>query len=284
MAYIYILYLYIVNLFYYINKGYMTENKDVKSKKDLVIEKIKGKRPEGNFEDEEFIYASINEDYDDYDKELARYKEQEDAIANMYSADPRSAVFMADWKNGEDPVIGLVRKFGVEIRDILDDPEMQEKIAEANKEYLDRVTENQKLEEEYQKNLAQSIETITKFQEEQGYTDEQVDKAFEWLMQILQDGVIGKFTPEVVEMALKAQNYDNDVAQAEAEGEVKGRNAKIEERLRIKERGDGTAQLDGKNGRVGASSVPSMGAIDRYGDGMSNIWERGGEKRKKYNS
>ena len=30
--------------------------KDVKSKKDLVIEKIKGKRPEGNFEDEEYLF------------------------------------------------------------------------------------------------------------------------------------------------------------------------------------------------------------------------------------
>lgn len=261
----------------------MAENEDVKSAKDLVIEKIKGKRPEGNFEDEEYIYASINEDFDEYDNELAKYKEQEDALSNMFTKDPRSAIFLSKWRNGEDPTIGLVREFGVEIRDILDDPDMQEKIAEANKEYLDRVTENKKLEEEYQANLAESIETIAKFQEEQGYTDEQVDQAFEWLMQILQDGVIGKFSPEVVEMALKAQNYDNDVAQAEAEGEVKGRNARIEEKLRVKGRGDGTAQLDGKNGRVGATSVPSMGAIDRYGDGMSNIWERGGEKRKKYN-
>lgn len=261
----------------------MAENEDVKSKKDLVIEKIKGKRPDGNFDDEEFIYASINEDYDEYDNELAGYREREDAMAKMFGSDPRSAAFLTDWRNGEDPTIGLVRKFGVEIRDILDDPEMQEKIAEANKEYLDRVTENQKLEEEYAKNLEESINTIQTFQEEQGYTDEQVDQAFEWLMQTLHDGVIGKFSPEVIEMALKAQNYDNDVAQAEAEGEVKGRNAKIEEKLRTKGRGDGTAQLDGKNGRVGATSVPSMGAIDRYGDGMSNIWERGGEKRKKYN-
>jgi hypothetical protein len=261
----------------------MAENEDVKSKKDLVIKKLKGKRPEGNFEDEEFVYSSISEDFDEYENELAGYKEREGALSKMFTQDPRSATFLTDWRNGEDPTIGLVRKFGVEIKDVLDDPEMQEKIAEANKEYLDRVTENQKLEEEYAKNLEESIGNIQKFQEEQGYTDEQVDQAFEWLMQILHDGVIGKFSPEVIEMALKAQNYDNDVAQASAEGEVKGRNARIEETLRTKGKGDGTANIGGKTGKFNGAPTPSLGAIDKYADGIQNIWERGGEKRRTIN-
>jgi hypothetical protein len=28
--------------------------------------------------------------------------------------------------------------------------------------------------------------------------------------------------------------------------------------------------------------MPDLGAIGRYGQGYENIWERGGEKRKKY--
>lgn len=261
----------------------MAEKEKDKTKRDVTLERLQVKYPDANFEDDEALFGQINDDYDSYDNEISELKEREESFSNMLSSDPRSAAFLMDWKNGEDPAVGLVRKFGIEIKDVLDDPDMQEQIAEANKEYLDRVAKEQELEEMYQANLNESLASISAIQEEKGYTDEQVDKAFDWLMNIIQEGVVGKFTPEVIEMALKAQNYDNDVAQAEAEGEVKGRNAKIEEKLRTKGRGDGTAQLDGKNGRVGATSVPSMGAIDRYGDGMSNIWERGGEKRKKYN-
>lgn len=236
----------------------MAEDNANKSKRDITLERLKVKYPDGNFEDDEAIFSQINDDYDSYDNELATYKEHEKGLADMFSADPRSAAFLTDWRNGEDPVVGLVRKFGVEIKDVLDDPEMQEKIAEANKEYLDRVAQEKELEETYQANLAESLETISSIQEEKGYSDEQIDQAFEWLMGVIQDGVIGKFTPEIIDMAMKAQNYDADVAQAEAEGEVRGRNAKIEEKLRTRKAGDGLVALEGNNGNTGSRKPQSM--------------------------
>ncbi len=77
---------------------------------------------------------------------------------------------------------------------------------------------------------------------------------------------------------LKAQNYDADVEQAQMEGEVAGRNAKIEERLRKSRKGDGTAVLDGKNGKV-SQPKRDLGALDRYDSERKSIFERGGEKR-----
>lgn len=263
----------------------MAEDNANKSKRDITLERLKVKYPDGNFEDDEAIFSQINDDYDSYDNELATYKEHEKGLADMFSADPRSAAFLTDWRDGEDPVVGLVRKFGVEIKDVLDDPEMQEKIAEANKEYLERVAQEKELEETYQANLVESLETISSIQEEKGYSDEQIDQAFEWLMGVIQDGVVGKFTPEIIDMAMKAQNYDADVAQAEAEGEVKGRNARIKEQLRTRKQGDGIAALDGKSGVTQEGEpMPNMGVIGRYGDSMQSIWERGGEKRTKYNN
>lgn len=260
----------------------MAEKEKDKTKRDVTLERLQVKYPDANFEDDEALFGQINDDYDSYDSEIATYKKHEQELSDMYDADPRSAVFLSNWRQGEDPVVGLVRQFGVEIKDVLDDPEMQEKIAEANKEYLDRVAKEQELEEMYQANLNESLASISAIQEKKGYTDEQVDKAFDWLMNIIQEGVVGKFTPEVIEMAMKAQNYDNDVAQAEAEGEVKGRNTRIEERLRTRKQGDGTAVLDGKNGGGSVPPTPELGAIGRYGDGTQNIWERGGERRTTY--
>ena len=65
---------------------------------------------------------------------------------------------------------------------------------------------------------------------------------------------------------------------------MKGRNSKIEEKLRKGSKSDGTANLAGKNGGGNADSrqMPDLGAISRY-DGAQNIWERGGEKRRSIN-
>lgn len=79
-------------------------------------------------------------------------------------------------------------------------------------------------------------------------------------------------------MILKAQNYDADIEQAQLEGEVAGRNSKIEEKLRKGKKGDGTVALDGRNGSPDSKPKRDLGALDRL-DGSKSIFERGGEKR-----
>ena len=173
----------------------------------------------------------------------------------MFAADPRSAQFLTDMHNGNDPVLGLVRNFGVEIKDVLDDPEMQDRIAEANKEYVERIANSKKLDEEYEKNMDNTLDTLRQFQAERGMSDEQIDQVVDFLLGVVRDGVMGKFSTETLNMACKALNYDADVAAAGEEGEVAGRNAKITEKLRKSNKGDGTAPLGGKNGQ-GHSSSP----------------------------
>lgn len=256
------------------------EKQPVKTKRELAMERLKGKYPDRDFEDEDAFFGQINDDYDDYDKQLSGFKERESTFSNMFTADPRAANFMMNWRNGEDPAIGLIRQFGTEIKDVIDDPERQEEIAAANKEFVERVAKEKELEELYQNNLSESLAYLETVQQEKGVSDDVIDKAMEFLIGIVRDGVIGKFSPESIEMAMKAINHDADVAQAGHEGEVKGRNTKIEEKLRSKRKGDGTAPLDGKNGKSQSRTMPSLGALDRF-DGSKNIWERGGEKRHK---
>lgn len=252
-----------------------TANQPIKTKRELVMERMASRHPDKDYSDDEALYGQIIEDVAQSDDEIAKYKEREQALAEMFTADPRSAQFMVNWRNGEDPTVGLIRQFGMEIKDAIDDPEMQEAIAQANKEYVERVAEEKEYEEMYKKNLEQTLRDLDAIQKEMGLSDEQAEGALMFLHTISSDGVLGKFSPESIKMALKAMNHDADVAQAAHEGEVKGRNIKIEEKLRTKKKGDGTAPLDGKNSNMGAKpTMPSMGAIDRFAAGES-IWERG---------
>ena len=150
--------------------------------------------------------------------------------------------------NGNDPYVGLVKNFGIEIQDVLDDPEMQEKIAEANKDYVERVAKSRQLDEEYEKNMDASLETLRQFQEERGMSDEQIDAVVDAVLTVVRDGVMGKFSKETLAMFVNAINHDSDVASASEEGRVAGRNDKIVEGLRKRDKGDGTAPLNGKNG------------------------------------
>ncbi len=248
-------------------------------------ERMKKKHPDKQFVDDEELFGAIDDDYNDYDDRISQYEDSESKLSSMFGKDPRSARFFSEWAKGGDPAILLVRMFGDDIKEASDNPEKLEQIEQAQKEYIERVQKDQQLEDEYKENLKESLSKLEKAQQEHGYSDDDIDKGMAWLQQIVQDAIVGKFAPETLEMALKAINYDNDMSEAGREGEVRGRNTRIEEKLRKPSQGDGTRQLNGKNGKVNgaAQKVPSLGALDRFGEDDSNdIFARGGEKRTSY--
>ena len=256
------------------------DNQQVKSKRESMTERLKGRYPDMDFSDDEAVFGAISDDYDNYDKDIAGYQEREKAFSDMFTADPRSASFLQNWRNGGDPAVELVRLFGTDIKDAIDDPERQEEMAAANKEFVERVAKEKELQELYEQNVAESLQTMAQVQEANGLTDEQLDDAMALLVGIARDVVMGKFTAESLDMAMKAINHDQDVVVAEREGEVRGKNAKAEEKLRKGKRGDGMPALNGKNGGVGRRQTQrSLGALDNFGDNNKTIWERGGEKR-----
>lgn len=258
----------------------MPDDQIVKSNRERYLERLKSKYPDKEFADDEAIYGQINEDYDGYDKELSEYKDREKQLTDLFNSNPRSAAFLTGWVNGEDPLVGLIRRFGDDFKAALEDPEKQEALAAANKEYADRISKESEYEEMYRKNMDQTYATIEQVQREDGLSDDDIDKAMTFLIGIMKDGIVGQFSAESIRMAVKALQHDNDVAMADQEGEIRGRNARIEEKLRRRGRSDGTANLDGRNGSGGGGrSMPDLGAIDRdYGN--QTIWERGGEKRR----
>lgn len=259
----------------------MPKNTEVKSNRDRYMERLKTKYPDKEFADDEALFGQTNDDYDSYDNELSGYREREKALSDLFASNPRSAAFLTDWRKGEDPIIGMVRKFGDDFKAALEDPEKQEALAAANKEFAERIAQEKEYEGEYQKNLNETLTTLETMQQDEGLSDEDIDSAMDFLVGIVRDGIMGKFTRESVAMALKAIRHDSDVEQADREGEVRGRNTKIEEKLRKGSKNDGTANLGSKNGggKGGLREMPDLGVIDQN-YGTQNIWERGGEKRR----
>lgn len=259
----------------------MADIESNKSKRDLMLERLKSRHPGSDYADDEAIYGQLIDDLDETDKELTTRRDADKKLGDMFLRDERSAKFLMDWREGGDPLIALIRQFGTDIKDAVDDPDRLEEIAQANKEYVDRLAQEKELEDTYQNNLAQSLDMLEQFQSESGASDEEVDSAMELLISIVSDGLMGKFSRESVEMALKAIRHDGDVAVASQEGEIRGRNAKIEAKLRKPLRGDGTAVLNGSNSKV-PSEKPDLGALGRIDSATDDVWERGGIKRNRH--
>lgn len=227
----------------------VSENEQGKSKKDLLRERFQSKYPEENFDDEEAYYGKILNDFTDADDKIKKYQEDEKKISDMFSADPRSASVWAAWEKGEHPYVALVRIMGKDgLEAIVNDESMLEQLTQANEDYLKRVAEENKLRDEYEHNLEETLKTVDEKQEADGLSDEKMDEALNFLVGIVRDGLMGKFSADNIDMALKAINHDADVQEAAEEGEVKGRNTKIEEKLRTQKESDGLPGLSGKNG------------------------------------
>lgn len=237
----------------------MAENQEQKSRKEGVMSRLRTRHPDSEYADDEALFGQIDDDYADYDRRLGEYEEREGKMAKLLGKDPRAAQFISDLAKGEDPWIAVLKRLGAEgVTDLMNDPSKQEAYAEANKEYVARVAREKDLEKEYETNFAESMNLLQQIQTEQGLSDEVVDAAMDIVMRMVNDAVVGKFSRETIDMALKMVSRDADIENARSEGEVAGRNAKIEAQLRKSQQGDG---MPG----AGAGSVNSKTTQRRTG-------------------
>lgn len=261
-------------------KGCDNKGSEAKSSREKLKERYKGKYPDKEFDDDEMLFAQVNGDYEGYDKEIEGYKEREKSLQELFRTDPRSAKLFISWSKGGDPTTELVKLFGADLVAALNDPDKQEEIAKANEDFRARAAESKRLEEEYPKNLEKSLAGCDKLQQEKGYSDEQMDNAFKLIERIMLDAIVGNYEPAYVEMAIKALDYDNAVAAAGEDGEIRGRNAKIEEQMEKPKKGDGIPYGGGSMTPQRTAPMKMEGALARMG--KPSIWEKGNEKRTKY--
>lgn len=222
----------------------MAENENQKTKRELFAERLKGRYPDRDFADDEAMYGQAGEDYDAYENELSGYRERESKLEELFAKDPKNAQFLADMARGEDPWLVVIERLGTDgITELLNDPEKKAAYEEANKRYAERLAKEKEIEAEYDRNMEESQRVREELDAIHGV--EAVDAALGVIDQMTKDAIMGKVTKEAVEMAMKIVNRDADLANARSEGEIAGRNAKIEERMRRQQTGDGMPQMGG---------------------------------------
>ena len=194
------------------------------------------KRHEGQqFGSDDDYYRQMRADADEDDAYMKQYRENEGMVNELFSSDPRAADFWNQWKQHPDknPIAYMIRVYGVDgLKEELEDPNFADNFEEANKEYLDRIAEGKNYAEQLQANLDKSLDVIEAWGQKNGLSTEEADKVAEQVFDRYKRIHLGELTEDDLDWVFKAQNHDADVENAGREGEIRGRNQRIQEKLR----------------------------------------------------
>lgn len=192
----------------------------------MMAERISGFNPE----DEEGSYGMLS----DY---FSKGEEEKQKLVDAINQDPRIASLLADLVSGKRSAANaLVRYFGKDFLSAEEGSDTYNEIMEAEEERraeLEKISENERV---YKENMDASIPVIEQFCKDKGYEAEDfMDRIWNEIVSPIMQGT---YTEELCAKLDKAFNYDKDVEDAMAAGEVKGRNTNIQ-KMKKEQAGDG---------------------------------------------
>lgn len=256
----------------------LIDNQQSTSAREKMLEKLRARHQDIDFDDEEQLWGAIGGDYGDYENQLQRSRDVDAQMEERFNNDPNFAGLFLDIVGGKTPVQSLIERYGSDFREYLDDPDKQEELAEANQKYLERVSKEKELEEVYEKNIQTSLGVAEELEAE-GYSEEEVNEAFQAVLNDAEQAILGGISREMLELKLKGLNYDRDVQEAEQSGEARAKNAKYMERKKdASELSDLPPVIDGRDAQaIKKETDPRIEALDKVTN-KGDIWA--GAKRK----
>lgn len=209
------------------NKKQVSDNETSKSKKELFMERFSSSYPDVSSDDEDSFYGKMNDEFDRFGKMESNQKE----LADLLARDPRSAGFLMVMKNGGNPMEYLIEQYGDDFKDALSDESKAKELTKAFSKYTERQLKENEIKQRAEGNLQKMIDELDAAQEEGSFTDEDATKAYEYLY--ADGGLLDRIITNEIHkddwiMLMKAAKYDEMVAQARNEGEIRGRNANID--------------------------------------------------------
>lgn len=209
---------------------------DKKPGRERLTGRYSGKYPDRKWDEEgsdSDIFGLAADELDDYDRRKAENDKQRKEFNDLFNRDPMSAGMIRSWAKGEStPISYLVTRFGDKLKEALNSEEGKKQFAEAHEKYLAKEAADAKADEDYTNAMKQSLETLKAYGEKHGLDEEAQVQLFLKAHKYVEDALDGVYSEEFFKMVNDGGNHDTDVARARTEGEVAGRNTKINRELR----------------------------------------------------
>jgi hypothetical protein len=192
------------------------------------------------------------DDEDANDDGIADYLERVGAsnkrISEALNKNPKFAQAFSDVLSGKRTgANAIARYFGKPLLELDEDSDDYKDFMKGEEERIAEAEEIAKDKEQYDANLAKSMELLNSFAESKGYqADDFKQQIYD---KILVPVLSGNYTEETLQILLNGLNYDEDVNSAKDAGRIEARNERIEQ-MRSSKIGDGVGK-----GIVGSKSV-----------------------------
>lgn len=248
----------------------------IEKKEEAVVETPKGlaamrarmkeRKPDTDWDatDDDAMADMAMADYDEMSSIVDQYKQRDAAFDELAEKHPQGMMFLAQLAKGKTLREAIENSMEVSIEDLYNDPDYPR----AKEEKAAKEAEA----------IRAMLADIDKKAEENGWTPEDVDEALQNFDELIQAAEGHNVTFEILQMLRNGKNYDKDIANAKHEGEVNGRNAKIEQSKRKKKAStDGLPALGGMAG--GGNKTITRSPKTGLG---SDIWGAGNMKRNQY--
>jgi hypothetical protein len=208
------------------------------------VETTYGKTFESDAEFEAFVKEKLTEN----EESLSGYKEADSKIIEVLDDYPELYAVVQDLIDGKPIEVALAANIDLEDITPLPDEEMYKQYEDAKNTRKERKTKIETLRKEFDTNLEASREVIKEYFEEKGLTDENAEDYASFIDNHIAEYNRGIVTKEFLDLFYKARNYAKDVIEAEEQGAIKGKNAKVDA-----EREKRATETDGMP--VGGSSI-----------------------------
>jgi hypothetical protein len=162
---------------------------------------------------------------------LDKYRQVNEELKILFSSEPGLGMAILEFRDGADFATALARHIDLENIAPMEGEPNKEAWDNARMERKSKYEAKQKGEREQEDNIQASIEALQQFQQEKGMADEDAQGFINYLMDMLGAAYSGRLTLDFINRMFMAMNYDSDLdktkKEALEEGEVRGRNMKI---------------------------------------------------------
>lgn len=180
-----------------------------------------------NGENGEYSQDALEQALIDALDEYTSYQGKNRELHDLLMRDPSGIAFLTKWMESGDPRAALVEVFGDDLSELATE-EGRGKFSDNLKVWRDKRDADDKLDQEAAANLEVTFNDLDSWRQNKGLSEEEAVEVFLRLSAVAMGGLMNKYTTDDFEMAYKAMHFDNAVSDARREGEVAGRNAKIE--------------------------------------------------------
>ena len=199
-----------------------------RSNRDLFMEQHHQDFPDDDPNDEEALYGRLNERRADYN----RLRTNDDNFRKLVNEHPEYGGMVADMMDGKNFIESFLGRFSDEdITAARTDPEMAQKLADAQAKYMKEQADRKQLEEEGEANVKESIKRLEAYCEAHGIDEEGLRTIWGACLDFGGNVLKGIFSDELFDIVNKGMNHDADVDAAREEGELAGHNAKVQTQL-----------------------------------------------------